>query len=189
MSINQGTIKYLLLLEKYTKKTFTLSLKILKNYNLVSIYSFESPANDSYNPVEKDTSNQAMSGFMELTLFNNKGLDSVDNLLRLSTGVDACGYWWGVKYFVLKNLKVATEIEERSIGDADIYSYGCEHIFPIDSLGEANSIIKKIWSIEYFEEENYTETSNALVKYKWQPYHLNKYDSSYSSKKEKYLNN
>jgi hypothetical protein len=187
LNINQGMVSYLVLVERYLNNKFILTLKILKNFQLMSNFSFESPANDGYSPIEKDTMNKAMSGFMDLTLFNHKGLDNIDNILRLRTGVEACGYWFGTKYFLLKNLKIVTEIEEGSTGDAGIYNYGYEHIFPLDNLGESGNIIKKMWNMEYFEDENYTDSWDALVKYKWQHNHLTKSDSTYTSKREKYL--
>ncbi len=188
LSINQGAVRYMVSVERYLSNKFTLSLKILKNFQLVTNYSFESPANDGYSPVEKDSINKAMSGYMDLTLFNHKGLDSIDNILRLSTGVEACGYWNGTNYFLLKNLKIVTEIEEGSTADADIYAYGFEHLFPLDSLGESGSIIKKIWHWESNEDETYADTWDAKVKYKWQQYQLTKTDSIYTSKRENLLN-
>lgn len=142
--ITNSENRYVLLVEKFVDHKFLLTLKILHNFNLVSTYSFLSPANDGYSPNEKDDAKQAMSGFMELALFNNKGLDSINNILKLSKGVEACGYWYGQKYLLLKNNNVVYELEDGSIADADIYHKGYEYIFPIDSLGEQQKLLKNI---------------------------------------------
>jgi hypothetical protein len=45
---------------------------------------------------------------------------------------------------LLKNNNVVYELEDGSIADADIYHKGYEYIFPIDSLGEQQKLLKNI---------------------------------------------
>lgn len=179
--------RYVLVVEKFINHKFLLTLKILNNFNLITNYSFFSPANDGYSPNEKDEDKQAMSGFMKLALFNNKGLDSINNILKLSTGVEACGYWYGQKYLLLKNNRVINELEDGFTSDADIYYIGYKFIFPSDSLGEKQKLLKKYWDYELSLDEKFEETWDALARFKWENYKLTKLDSTYKSDKKEIL--
>ncbi len=181
--LNHNNTRYLLLVDKYANNQFLLNLKILKNFQMVGFYAFNPSTSYSYNPIESDTINAAMSGYLDMALFNNKGLDSIDNIIRITTGIDACGYWNGSQYLLLKNYKVKTQIEDGGIADADVFSDGYEITFPIDTLGEPNYILKNYYHWERNEDDTTANTSEAKVKFKWQNYQFIKTDSTYSSKK------
>ncbi|MES2726671.1 MAG: hypothetical protein V4643_06185 [Bacteroidota bacterium] len=182
LQIKQGTKTYLVFIEKYQKGTFIFSLKVLNKFNLISEHTFKAPANEHYSPVETDTIGKALSGYLELSLFNNKGLDSVEHVIKVSGGIDACGYWNGTKILLLRDNRVIKELEEGSVGDADIYHEGYSYLFPADSLGEKNMFIKDMWYSEAVDD-TFTNTWDARVKYKWFNNHLIKIDSVYSSKR------
>lgn len=181
LQIRNGSNIYLLFIEKYQKGIFQFSFKVLHKYTLVSEYNFKAPANEHYSPVESDTVSQALAGYLQFSLFNNKGLDSVDHVIKVNCGIDACGYWNGTTILLLRDNKVIKELEEGGIGDADIYSEGYSYLFPIDSLGEKNIFIKNMWYAEDVDD-TFTNTWDAQVKYKWSDNRLIKIDSVYSAK-------
>lgn len=182
LQIKQGPATYLLFIEKYQKGVFLLSFKVLHKFNLVSEYNFKAPANEHYSPVGSDTIGQALSGYLDMSLFNNKGLDSVDHVIKISGGIDACGYWNGTTILLLCDNKVIKELKEGGVGDADIYHEGYTYLFPIDSLGEKNMFVKNMW-YEEAVDDTFTNTWDAQVKYKWSNGHLIKTDSVYSAKR------
>lgn len=181
--LNHCQIRYLLLIDKYVNHQFVMNLKILKNFEMVGFYSFNSSVSYAYNPIESDTINKAMDGYLDMALFTNKGLDSLDNILRVTAGIDACGYWNGSQYLLLKNFKVKAQIEDGAIVDGDVFSDGYEIAFPIDTLGQPNSVSKKYYHWERNEDDTTANTWEAQVKFKWQNYQFIKTDSIYSSKK------
>lgn len=181
--LNHHQIRYLLLIDKYANHQFTMNLKILKNFEKVGFYTFSPSVSYAYNPIESDTINKAMDGYLDMALFTNKGLDSLDNILRVTTGIDACGYWNGSQYLLLKNFKVKAQIEDGGVVDGDVFSDGYEITFPIDTLGQPNSVSKHYYHWERNEDDTTANTWESQVKFKWQNYQFIKTDSIYSSKK------
>jgi hypothetical protein len=72
-------------------------------------------------------------------------------------------------------------VEDGAMSEAGIHYYGYKHLFPSDSLGEKGLLTKKIWFWEAIND-SMAESSEALVKYKWDNYQFIKTDSTYTSK-------
>jgi hypothetical protein len=180
--LNYTNMRYLLLVNKYANNQFVLNLKILKNFQMVGFYAFTPSNSYSYHPIESDTINAAMSGYLDMALFNNKGLDSIDNIIRVTTGIDGCGYWNGSQYLLMKNFKVKAQIEDGGVADGDVYSDGYEITFP-DTLGQPNNLLKNYYHWERNEDDTTANTWEAKVKFKWQNFQFIKTDSTYSSTK------
>ena len=180
--LNHYNNRYLLLVDKYANNQFILNLKILKNFQMVGFYAFNPNTSYSYYPIESDTINAAMSGYLDMALFNNKGLDSIDNIIRVTTGIDACGYWNGSQYLLLKNFKVKAQIEDGGVADGDVYSDVYEITFP-DTLGQPNNLLKNYYHWERNEDDTTANTWEAKVKFKWQNFQFIKTDSNYSNQK------
>lgn len=171
-----GSKTYMVILERYEQQQFFFALKILNNYELVHQHSFTAPSQDGYFPFEKDTGSAFFSGDATLELFNNRGLKKVDHVLRISSGVAACGYWNGARLFLLSGDAIKQTLEEGSVGDADIYGHSEVYLFPMDSLGRKKHLIKQVNNYEMLNDE-LAEEWESRTTYKFKKYRLIPRDS------------
>lgn len=181
IQLRHGSKVYMLSIENYLNDIFTLSLKILNNYSLVLLYQFTPSSNHGYTPIESDTINRTLEGYMEMGIYDNRGFEDIDYIIKVHNGVDACSYWNGNKNLLIKDNKVIKTVEDGALSEAGIYYYGYEHLFPSDSLGEKGILKKKIWFWELIND-SMAETYDAFVKYKWENYQFIKTDSTYTGK-------
>lgn len=176
--IQDGNITYIVNLESFHADSFTCALKILNNYSLVSEYRFAPVANYSNPKFERDTIGKEYSGYFGTILCNNQGLKEVDRILYIYSGYPACGYWNGSKILFIKNNRVLHSTEDGGAVDGAEYAAGVNFIFPSDSLGIQDSVIKKVFVYE-IQNDSLDITEESSVKYFWSGKEMIKTDSTY----------
>jgi hypothetical protein len=179
--VRENDIVYLISLITYSQYSFEATLKILKNYQLVHEHKFSPVSNASYNPVESDTGNVAFEGYLDIVLRGNKGLKGVDRILEVYSGYDACGYINGSNQLFIKDDKVIQEIEASDISEAGIFYSNAYFIFPSDSSGKKNHLIKKHETSEVVND-SVSEESVTTEYFKWNGQLLKKTDSTYQER-------
>ncbi len=82
------------------------------------------------------------AGVYSMKVFSNLGLQGLQNIVRISSDSEACGIpskhfyvgWDGNRFYALPS--------RVTIGDADVYSYSENFIFPSEKGGKPNVILK-----------------------------------------------
>ncbi|MES2689662.1 MAG: hypothetical protein V4658_04620 [Bacteroidota bacterium] len=183
VNIRENNINYLVLVDEYKNNRLTCSLKIIDHFQLIAEHKFEPVTQDVYYPVEKDTTAAFVSAYIDLELFNNKGLEGIDRIARVSTSVGACGVWYGSNIFLLAQNKLIHSMMEEGIVDGGVYNYGYAHLFPEDSLGQKGIVLRNTWHYESAEGDTFADTWHTQVKLQWENLTFKKLDSTYSSKR------
>lgn len=179
--IKEQNLVYLVNLDRFTHDTFVCSLKILRDLQLVYEYRFAPVANYSNPRFEHDTVGKEYSGYFGTVLCNNLGLKNVDRVLYVYSGFPACGYWNGSKILTIQNNKVTCMLEDGGMVDGDQYAAESSFLFPTDSLGKQDTVIRK-----WFNYETLTDTTDmtehSTIQYIWTGNSIFKVDSTYNVK-------
>lgn len=182
--VKENGLVYLVNIDSYQAPSFVFSLKILKNLQLAHEYKFTPSANYTSFPLERDTVNVAYSGEVNMTLYNNKGLNDVDRVLAVHTGYPACGYWNGDNLFFLRNNEVIYTLEEGGMSEAGIFSDWNTFVFPSDSVNMGDTLLHL--HHHYESEDDSTEFVSLLsVKLLWNGKNTTVIDSSFSSHRKR----
>ncbi len=179
--IRDGEMIYLVNLESFNNDSFVCSLKILKNYKLIYEKKFTPIANYSNPKFERDTTGKEYSGYFGIILCNNQGLQGIDRTLVVYSGYPACLYWNGDNIFFIKDGKVVFELENGHIENAGDYYKEISYVFPSDSTGIKDMIIKTEKEYEVLSDEKDIYWKSK-VKYFWDGCNAEKTDSTYSIK-------
>lgn len=103
-----------------------------------------------------------------LKLSNNKGLDSVDQLIVIDYISEACGAEGGETFFTWNSEGIKLLAHLSSIGDAGVFSLDERLIFPSDTDGIKGALIFKSEMYEMLDEEtNWIKSTTEERKYLW----------------------
>ncbi len=157
-----------------------LKTKSPQEYFLVNQYSFSDTTPDLLkivfvkNGVIETTYVQKLIGqAYSILLTDNRGLDSIDNLIQINYFAEACGVEGGVSFLTWDSQKINELISLSSISDAGVFYSSEMIIFPKDSGGIDGKIIYQIESGEAIDESaNWWKTTKEEREHSWTNKHV-----------------
>jgi hypothetical protein len=142
--------------DNYEQQLFSISAKILDNNNsLLHQKTIQKNINESY--------------YFEDKTIGSLGLKNISEIYRISFNGEACGIPSLYYYFAWNGAKLIQLPEKYSVGDSGVYYHSEEFIFPKETGGKTDLIIKKIKEAESNEESNQYlfNVSEWTETYKW----------------------
>jgi len=136
--------------------------KIQDNYSLIIRHLTK---NSELKEIESELETHEFS----VELYNNRGIEGIENVLFINYIAEACGIdGGGIYFFRTKNeIKKVFEIEE--ISDGGIYWFSETLIFPNDKKGVSGKIVyKKEAGVYEDEETNWIEITKTSRELKWE---------------------
>lgn len=109
--------------------------------------------------------NIAESYFYRQELMGNFGLQNIQNLYRVSFSGEACGIPTYFFYFGWTGKKLLVMPEKMAVGDAGVYYYSENFIFPSEPGGKQGYIYKVIEEAE--EQESANENESVMLEKSW----------------------
>ncbi|MFN3445839.1 MAG: hypothetical protein ACK44D_08870 [Bacteroidia bacterium] len=152
-----------------------LNTNVPQDFFLVNQYSFSDTVPDSLKfifvkngIIEVSYIQKLIGQAYSITLTDNRGLDSITNLIQINYYAEACGEEGGVSILTWDTKKITELISLSSISDAGVF-YSFETIvLPKDSGGLEGKIIYKIESGEAIDETtNWWKTIKEEREHSW----------------------
>lgn len=119
-----------------------------------------------YNEVELK---QTGTGLFTFHLFNNKGVNNIENILMIDALAEACGVEGNITYYFWSNNKLTHIADLPNFAESGFFSTDQSFLFPNDPEGAENSIIHISKSVTYEDEESSEPKSEEIKSnsYKW----------------------
>lgn len=105
------------------------------------------------------------SYFYRQDLMGNFGLQNIQNLYRFSFSGEACGIPTYFFYFGWTGKKLLVMPEKMAVGDAGVYYYSENFIFPNETGGKQGFIYKVIEEAE--EQESANQNESVMLEKSW----------------------
>lgn len=138
--------------EDYEKQEFVLAAKVLDKSNVLL---------DS----KEIRKNIAESYYYRQELMGNFGLQNIQKLYRISFSGEACGIPTYFFYFGWTGTKLLLMPEKMAVGDAGVYYYSENFIFPNEPGGKQGFIYKVIEEAE--EQESANDNEFVMLEKSW----------------------
>jgi hypothetical protein len=146
-----------------------------QNFFLMNQYSFSDTLPDSLkivfarNGIPETSYIQKLHGqAYSITLTNNRGLDSIANLIQINYYAEACGEEGGATLLFWDNQKINELISLSSVSDAGVFYSSEMIIFPKDSGGIDGKIIYQIEIGETIDEStNWWKMTKEEREHSW----------------------
>jgi hypothetical protein len=142
--------------------TYLFTYKKIENKYLISIRSL----NKDLEVIEANST--LMTSDFSINIYNNKGLDDIENILYVNYLAEACGIDGGGIYFFRTKERLIKSFEVCQVSDAGIYWLEERLIFPNDKNGVKGKIVyQKDTGTHEDEETNWIEIKKTSREVQW----------------------
>jgi hypothetical protein len=137
----------------YTTKVIIFGIKILEKDSIIALTNFKVVGEESLSSCTGE-------------IIDNIGLQNVKFMIQTSASGEACGIPTLNNYILWTGKTLINLPQLSSVGDADIYSYSENYVFPNNKKGLKNKIIMKSEQYEKLENKKATTIRKSKI-YNW----------------------
>jgi hypothetical protein len=139
---------------------FSSQLRLFRNDSLISTLSFE--------PIFSPLGGERIYSYcIGGEILDNHGFTGISNIVKLEYIYGACGFNNGNILVFIKGKDLIYGVEAIEVGEAGIFSYTYELIYPDQVDGKANKLLVK-YNIKNFKEDMTIERDTSYSKeYQW----------------------
>lgn len=116
-----------------------------------------------------ENSSKLKTTTFSIKVYNNKGIDSIKNMIYVDYLAEACGVEGGGYYLFNNETALVKVIELSSISEAGLFWFKENIVFPSDVGGKKDKIIIKREAGEMIDEEsNHTKVTIETKEFSWE---------------------